>query len=62
MDYGKEVDAYTEYALYAVAVKSPAAGMVDLIGALEAQNPKSKYLDDGYALLSGRARTDRGNR
>ena len=47
--YGKEVDEYTEYALYAVALKSPPAGMVELIGALEAQNPKSKYLNDGYA-------------
>jgi hypothetical protein len=47
--YAKDVDAYSEYALYAVAVKSQPATMVDLLAALEAQNPKSKYLDDAYA-------------
>jgi hypothetical protein len=47
--YAKDVDLQAEYALYAVAVKSDAATTVDLLAALEAQNPKSKYLDDAYA-------------
>lgn len=58
IEFAKEVDAYTEYALYAVAIKQPAAGMVELIGALEAQNPKSKYLDEGYpSYLAALAQT-----
>lgn len=47
--YAKSVENYTEYALYSVAVKSAPALTVDLLAALEAQNPKSKYLDQGYA-------------
>lgn len=46
--YARDVDSYSEYALYAVAVKSPPATTVDLLAALEEQNPKSKYLDEGY--------------
>ena len=46
--WAKYVESYTEYALYAVAVKSPAATTVDLLAALERQNPNSKYLDQGY--------------
>ncbi len=48
-DHGKEVDVYTEYALYATAVQGDPATTVDLLAALEAQNPKSKYWDQGYA-------------
>jgi hypothetical protein len=47
--YARDVDSYSEYALYAVAVKSQPATTVDLLAALEEQNPKSKYLDQGYA-------------
>jgi hypothetical protein len=43
----KDVDSYTEYALYATASAAPPATAVDLLAALEAQNPKSKYLDEG---------------
>ena len=46
--YGKEVESYTEYALYSIAVQSAPAVMIDLMSTLEAQNPKSKYLDEGY--------------
>jgi tetratricopeptide (TPR) repeat protein len=35
--------------LYAVAVKGSPATTVDLLAALEQQNPKSKYLDQAYA-------------
>lgn len=46
--YAKEVDLYTEYALYSTAVQSPAATMVELFAMLEQQNPKSKYFATGY--------------
>jgi hypothetical protein len=48
-DHAKEVDLYTEYALYATAVQAQPATTVDLLAALEEQNPKSKYFDLGYA-------------
>ena len=47
-DHGKEVDLYSEYALYATAVQAPPATTVDLLSTLEQQNPKSKYFDQGY--------------
>jgi tetratricopeptide (TPR) repeat protein len=46
--YAKEVELYTEYALYAAALQSTPAMTVDLLTTLEAQNPKSKYLDEAY--------------
>jgi hypothetical protein len=46
--YAKEAEGYAEYALYATAVQSEPATMVDLLGTLEAKSPKSKYLDQGY--------------
>jgi len=52
------IDTYTEYALYATAVQSDAPVLVDLIGTLEKQNPKSKYLDQGYQVyLAALAKT-----
>jgi hypothetical protein len=51
--YAQDVQSYTEYALYAVAVKGPAATTVDLMSTLEEQNPKSKYLDQGYGTYLG---------
>jgi hypothetical protein len=47
--YAKEVEGYAEYALYATGVQAEPAVMVDLLGTLEQQSPKSKYLDQGYA-------------
>jgi len=47
--YARDVENYTEYALYAIAIQGPAATTVDLVAALEAQNPKSKYLDRAYS-------------
>jgi hypothetical protein len=46
--YAKDVESYAEYALYVTAIKGPAATTVDLMSTLEVQNPKSKYLDQGY--------------
>ncbi len=47
--YAKSVGAYVEYALYALALESPAAEMPELISELEQVNPCSKYLDVIYA-------------
>jgi hypothetical protein len=45
VEYGKEVVAYTEYALAAVAAGAEGAKTIDLVETLVAQNPKSKYID-----------------
>jgi tetratricopeptide (TPR) repeat protein len=49
LDYAKEVDAYSEYALYVVALKAQPKEQVDLVDTLIKQNPKSQYLP----LVSG---------
>jgi hypothetical protein len=46
--YANEIETYTEYSLYAMAVQSDTPVLIDLMTTLEAQNPKSKYLDQGY--------------
>lgn len=46
--YAKEVEVYTEYALYSTAVQSPPAVLAEMWEMLEQQNPKSKYLGTGY--------------
>jgi tetratricopeptide (TPR) repeat protein len=48
VERARQIERYTEYALYATAVQSPPAATVDLLFTLEQQNPKSKYLDDAY--------------
>jgi hypothetical protein len=48
--YAEEVDTYSEYALYSVAIQSPANTAMDLINALEKQDPKSKYLNEPSVL------------
>ena len=49
-DYARQVDTYTEYALYAMALQTtdPAA-IVKLVEALEKQNAKSEYLPQVYS-------------
>jgi len=42
--YALEVDTYSEYALYALALQEP-KDAADLTATIEKQNPKSKYLD-----------------
>ncbi len=45
--FGKEVESYTEYSLAFVAEQGlEPAKTIELVDALIAQNPKSKYLDD----------------
>ena len=46
--YVKQIEEHSEYALYSTAIQSPPAAMLDLLSALEQQNPKSKYLDEAY--------------
>jgi tetratricopeptide (TPR) repeat protein len=48
LKYAKEAEGYAEYALFATGVQAEPATMVDLLGLLEQQSPKSKYLDEGY--------------
>lgn len=48
--FARDVELYSEYALFATAVESPAAAKVELFTALEQQNPKSKYLADAYGI------------
>jgi hypothetical protein len=45
VEYGNEVVAYTEYSLAYVATQVEGAKTIELVDALIAQNPKSKYLD-----------------
>jgi hypothetical protein len=45
VEYGKEVSAYTEYALAAMAAEAEGPKAIDLVETLIAQNPKSKYID-----------------
>lgn len=45
VEYGKEVASYSEYALAYIATTVVGAKTIELVDALIAQNPKSKYLD-----------------
>jgi hypothetical protein len=49
IDYVKSIGEYCEYALYATAIQSPPAQLVDLIAALEKMDACSKYLDGAYS-------------
>ncbi len=49
VEYARGIELNTEYALYSVAVQGAPAVTVELLAALEQQNPKSKYLDGAYA-------------
>jgi len=44
LEYAKQVDEYSEYALYVLALKAQPKDEVDLVDALIKQNPKSQYL------------------
>jgi tetratricopeptide (TPR) repeat protein len=49
VDYAKGLQSYSEYALFSTAAEAAPAVAVDLFATLEQDNPKSKYLDEGYA-------------
>jgi hypothetical protein len=46
LEYSKQVDEYSEYALYVVALKAQPKDEVDLVDTLIKQNPKSQYLPE----------------
>jgi hypothetical protein len=46
LEYAKEVDEYSEYGLYVVALKADPKQEVDLVDTLIKQNPKSQYLPE----------------
>jgi len=48
--FAHDVEQYSDYALYATAVGARPEVTVDLLGALEQQSPKSKYLADAYGM------------
>lgn len=48
VEHAKDIGAYAEYALFATALGSQPATLIDLVSTLEQQNPKSKYLDSAY--------------
>lgn len=51
--YAKDVDHYSEYALYALAtqLRSDPKTAMDLVSTLQQQNPKSEYLEMPEAIL-----------
>jgi aminopeptidase N len=54
--YAEQTSEYAEYALYSAAAGAPAATAIDLISTLEAQAPKSKYLNqDAYMMVANAA-------
>lgn len=58
VEYGKEVSAYTEYALAAVAAGVEGPKTIELVETLIAQNPKSKYIDtctQAYLIALGKS-------
>ncbi|MEO7653948.1 MAG: hypothetical protein ABIZ80_26110, partial [Bryobacteraceae bacterium] len=51
VDYARQVNIYTEYALYATAVQTAdPRKRIELVEALEQRNPKSEYLPKMYPL------------
>ena len=46
LEYAKEVDEYSEYALYVLALKAQPKEEVDLVDTLIKQNPRSQYLPE----------------
>jgi len=53
VEWGKSIQVEAEYAIYAAALKSPAETKLDLLTALEEENPKSRYMELGYSVLLG---------
>lgn len=54
--YAEQASEYAEYALYSSCTGAPSATAIDLIATLEAQAPKSKYLNqDAYLMVANSA-------
>jgi hypothetical protein len=48
IEHAKGIGKYAEYAIFAMALESQPAEMIDLVVTLEKANPKSQYLDRAY--------------
>jgi hypothetical protein len=58
LEYAKQVDEYSEYGLYVLALKAQPKEEVDLVDTLIKQNPKSQYLSEvasSYFAALGKA-------
>jgi tetratricopeptide (TPR) repeat protein len=58
LEYAKQVDEYSEYALYVLALKAQPKDELDLVDTLIKQNPKSQYLPqvaNSYFAALGKA-------
>jgi hypothetical protein len=58
LEYAKQVDEYSEYALYVLALKAQPKDEMDLVDTLIKQNPKSQYLPqvaNSYFAALGKA-------
>ncbi|HSW50971.1 MAG TPA: hypothetical protein VLH09_12385 [Bryobacteraceae bacterium] len=47
LSWARDVDAFSEYALYSLSLTAEPNVAIDLLQTLEKQNPKSRYLDEG---------------
>lgn len=53
VEWSKSVQLEAEYAMYAAALKSPGATQIELLSAIQEENPKSRYMEIGYSVLLG---------
>ncbi len=47
LSWARDVDSFSEYALYSLSLSAQPPVAIDLLQTLEKQNPKSRYLDEG---------------
>jgi hypothetical protein len=47
LSWARDVDSFSEYALYSLSSQAEPKVAIDLLQTLEKQNPKSRYLDEG---------------
>jgi hypothetical protein len=62
LSWARDVDSFSEYALYSLSLTAQPAVAIELLQTLEKQNPKSRYLDEGgytryFAALSELGKT-----
>lgn len=53
IEWSKSIQVEAEYAIYAAAIKAPTASRIELLTALEEENPQSRYMEIGYSVLIG---------
>lgn len=64
LDYAKQVDTYTEYAVYAMSLKTTDSGkIIELVESLEQRSPQSPYLSKAYGrYLNALRQTGQGDK